>query len=756
MVSGKQARRLFSSLRFKLLLIVILVVLPILCLVLYTAFEQRQDDAEKARENAANTVLVAQAEQENLFDEARHLLAVLSQLPELKEGDYAAATAYFRKINEDSPRYHNLGVIDSKGDTLVSALPAGEGLYLSDELFYKRAMETREFSTGDYQLSRVTETPILVFAYPVLDETGEVEMMVLASLGLGWLSEFIAEADLPPDSALLMVDGNGVILAHHPDTGGYMGQALPEAPVVEAILGRPEGGTVDVEGLDGVRRSFTFAPLFSAGEGGEAYVGVGFTKSTILAEANRDLARNLIILGLVTLLALVLAWVLSEVFVLRRMKALMGMAGRVGEGDLSARSGLPHDSGELGRLARSFDDMAGSLEERVNEREKAEQELRDSRAMIERIIDTTPNIIYIFDLRESRNVYINRNIYKSLGYSPQQVREMGDSIIEKLVHPDDQEKVIGFYEKFYGVPDGEILGLEYRHITANGDIRWFYSRTTVFSRDDEGHPLQVLGEVQDITERKQAEDEIRRLNVELEQRVIERTAQLEAANRELEAFSYSVSHDLRAPLRGMDGFSKALLEDYSDSLDEQGRDYLNRVRAASQRMAQLIDDILELSRVARFEMRREEVDLSGLASEIAEELKSRDPGRDLEFFIQPGLTSIGDPRLLRIVLGNLLENAFKFTGEKSKAVIEFGEQEEERAYYVRDNGVGFDMSYADKLFGAFQRLHTEDEFPGAGIGLATVQRIIHRHGGEVWAESEVEEGATFYFTLPSGQASEAS
>ena len=243
----------------------------------------------------------------------------------------------------------------------------------------------------------------------------------------------------------------------------------------------------------------------------------------------------------------------------------------------------------------------------------------------------------------------------------------------------------------------------------------------------------------EISERTRAEDALRHAN-----------AVAETANRELEAFSYSVSHDLRAPLRAIDGFSHALLEDYADRLDAAGKDYLQRVRAGSQRMAQLIDDMLKLSRVTRTELRREEVDLSALAQEIFAELLRAQPGREVEFMVAYGLRAHGDPKLLRIALENLLGNACKFTGKHPGARIEFGMTHRDggAAYFVRDNGVGFDMTYAGKLFGAFQRLHDSHEFPGAGIGLATVQRVIHRHGGKVWAEGEVEKGATFYFSLP--------
>jgi light-regulated signal transduction histidine kinase (bacteriophytochrome) len=225
---------------------------------------------------------------------------------------------------------------------------------------------------------------------------------------------------------------------------------------------------------------------------------------------------------------------------------------------------------------------------------------------------------------------------------------------------------------------------------------------------------------------------------------------LEEANRELEAFSYSVSHDLRAPLRSIEGFSQILLEDYGDKLDEEGEDYLGRVRAASRRMAFLIDDLLDLSRVSRRPLRRELVDLSTQTREIAAELGKSQPEREAEFVIADGLTANGDARLLRLALENLLGNAWKFTSREEKARIEFGSttlEGRERVYFVRDNGMGFDEAYAGKLFGAFQRLHGPEEFEGTGIGLATVQRIVRRHGGRVWAEGEVGQGATFFFTL---------
>lgn len=288
-----------------------------------------------------------------------------------------------------------------------------------------------------------------------------------------------------------------------------------------------------------------------------------------------------------------------------------------------------------------------------------------------------------------------------------------------------------------------------RAISRAGDYRIRAKKLT----DDETGIL-VDGFNGMLAEIQRRDAELLEAQSHLEQRVAERTAQLQALNRELETFSYSVSHDLRAPLRSIHGFSQAILDDYSDRLDDVGRGYLNRVCSAAQRMGQLIDDLLQLSRVTRTEPALQDVDLSGTIAAIAQELRDREPRRVVDFIISPGVRVQADPRLLRIALENLLENAWKFTSRKPTARIEFGldNSKADPVYFIRDNGAGFDMAFADKLFSPFQRLHSPAEFPGTGIGLANVQRVIQKHGGLLWAESALEKGATFYFTLGKREA----
>jgi PAS domain S-box-containing protein len=322
------------------------------------------------------------------------------------------------------------------------------------------------------------------------------------------------------------------------------------------------------------------------------------------------------------------------------------------------------------------------------------------------------------------------------------------SEILNFTHPDDRQNVSDQFSQAGHTTDVP-FEFEYRVIWPDTSQHTIAARGNVYRGEDRSGD-HMIGVVWDVTERRAIEEEIRRLNSELEQRVTRRTAQMQTALRELEAFSYSVSHDLRAPLRAMNGFSRLLQEDYGKLLDEQGTHYLQRIGDSSQKMSQLIDNLLNLARYSRANLNVTVLNLSEMAQSAATELDLSDPTRRVTWVIADGISASGDEQLLRVVINNLLDNAWKFSGRTPSACIEFGleSQDGRPVYFVRDNGAGFNMEYVGRLFGAFQRLHDADEFEGSGIGLATVQRIIRRHGGDVWAEGEVGLGATFYFTLP--------
>jgi PAS domain S-box-containing protein len=377
----------------------------------------------------------------------------------------------------------------------------------------------------------------------------------------------------------------------------------------------------------------------------------------------------------------------------------------------------------------------------ITERKRAQEYLQRSEILYREFINSTSDIVYLKD-ESFRHVFINRAYENYLGSKEIEIKGKDDfellpeGLAQSCRRSDEEaihSKEIVVREEYSG--DRVFESQKFRVKLLNGEIG-------------------VGAFIRNVTERKRIEEEILKLNTELEQRVHDRTAQLEEVNNELESFSYSVSHDLRAPLRGIDGFSLALLEDYVDVLDDRGKGYLEKIRKATQKMGFLIDDLLKLSRVGRSELNKGTVDLSRMVRTIAESLRQNQPDRLVEMIIQDDLTVQGDLYLLRIVLNNLLDNAWKFTGQTEKARIEFGRTlvDYETAYFIKDNGVGFDRTYRDKLFIPFQRLHSAQDFPGVGIGLATVRRIITRHGGRVWVEGEAGKGAVFYFTFSEKEA----
>jgi PAS domain S-box-containing protein len=358
----------------------------------------------------------------------------------------------------------------------------------------------------------------------------------------------------------------------------------------------------------------------------------------------------------------------------------------------------------------------------ITKRKQAEEALWESESRLRTIMDVIPDPLAVYDSKGSVT-YINAAFERTYGWSRKEL--LGKRI--DFVPTDEEENTREAWER---TMLGERFLFKTKRYTKQRKLLDVELTTTALF-DQQGKHRDSIVIHRDVSERVRAEEALRE------------------ANAELESFSYSVSHDLRAPLRGIDGWSLALIEDCADQLDDRGRKYLELVRTETQRMGKLIDDLLELSRVTRAAIRREKVNLSNLARSVVSRLQASEPDRNAEFAIQPDLKAYGDARLLEIMLSNLIGNAWKFTSKHASARIQFGRTDivGQSVYFVQDDGAGFDMAYTKRLFGAFQRLHKTSEFPGSGVGLATVQRIVHRHGGRVWAKAEIEKGATFYFTL---------
>ena len=346
---------------------------------------------------------------------------------------------------------------------------------------------------------------------------------------------------------------------------------------------------------------------------------------------------------------------------------------------------------------------------------------------------------------ETGELWWSDEIYRIFDLNPDNYLPTYEKLL-RSVHPDDRSLVEQSIQD--ALDNGKPFNIDHRIMHRRGTLATVHEQAEI-TRDEHGKPLRMLGTVQDITAIRAAEKQIRQLNDELEQRVVERTAQLEDANKELESFSYSVSHDLRSPLRSIDGFSRILMDDYADALPDDGQRYLSLVREATQQMGRLIDDLLDFSRLGRKALNKREVAPGEIVSSVLETLSPELENRKLELSIGDLPSCQADRALLKQVYVNLISNALKFTGKEEVTRIKISSQQDkgQTVYFVRDNGVGFDMQYADKLFGVFQRLHRAEDFGGSGVGLAIVQRIIHRHGGRIWVESEENKGTTFYFTV---------
>ncbi|MEI6123372.1 MAG: PAS domain S-box protein [Bacteroidota bacterium] len=383
----------------------------------------------------------------------------------------------------------------------------------------------------------------------------------------------------------------------------------------------------------------------------------------------------------------------------------------------------------------------------ITELRQTEKALKESEEQLRFALSGTNDGIWEIKI-ETGEIYLSPRGCEILGYPPESFEKTA-AYWKQLLHPDDVQStniaIIDYFKE-----RTPIFIIEHRLKTATGQWKWILSRAKAVSYDSNGKALRMVGTITDITERKRAEEALHILNQELEQRVVERTSQIETAHKELETFSYSVSHDLRAPLRSINGFTHILLEDYADKMDDEGKRVCSRIQDNSNRMGRLIDDLLEFSRSNRTDIHKSVINMNEMINTVYHEITSIEARKKISLNISGICSVFGDTTLIKQVWNNLLSNAIKYSSKNEKATISITCKNENGfcIFCIKDNGVGFSMDHANKLFGVFQRLHTNEEFEGTGVGLAIVQQIIHRHGGKVWAYAEVNKGAEFYFSLP--------
>ncbi len=606
------------------------------------------------------------------------------------QGKWGEAIEIMRSVPQDFPHIERLFLTDAKGTLKADmpALPSARGLnFSSHDWFRGVSRDWQPYVSSVYRRVVVPQFNVVAVAVPVKSMTGQVAGILVLHIRIEKLLEWVAGIDMGKDAFVYIVDSKGQMALDSRHQSREKIIDLSATAVVQKLRRGEQGVEIGFDAMGQEESIIAYAVV--PGYGWGVVVQQPTRTSMALTARDEQLRRLLVGYGLILLLGAMTAFLTLRI---------------------------------------------------VSARQRAEGDVR-----FITIVNTATDAIISVD-QDQRIVLFNYGAEVIFGYN---AAEIIGQPLNRLLPTRFGEIHRHHMQNFAAAPKTSRFMEERREILGRRkDGTEFPAEASISKLTEQGR-IFFTAILRDVTERKRIEEEIRSLNANLERKVIERTAELASANKELEAFSYSVSHDLRAPLRAIDGFSQALLEDYSAKLDDQARDYLGRVRAASQHMAELIDDMLNLARVTRATMQPAPVDLSALAASIAGELRQTQPERAVEFVIQPGLSAEGDAKLMHILLTNLLSNAWKFTGKQEHARIEFGAQRDNEvpAYFVRDNGAGFDMKYADKLFSVFQRLHAINEFPGTGVGLATVQRIVHRHGGRAWAEGAVGLGATFYFTV---------
>jgi signal transduction histidine kinase len=550
----------------------------------------------------------------------------------------------------------------------------------------------------------------------------------------------------------MVTDDKGTVLASSGATPAAIGERLSPAFLLAAIERRHEGSGRATT-ADGAQWVYDIQAVGRPGEGMLYVTGV-MSMSEVLAPATRRLREQLLVLALIAAAAAAIAWAVGDRILVRPVRGLLERVDALAREEADLRTpARPSALRELRELEQRFHAMARSLIERSVQRDGALAEIAGQNRLLESIFESMAEGVLVLDAK-GRFLHLNTAALRIMPGLADMRRERdptGADPREWGIFSVDGRPLEPRERAAARVLNGENLdGFRYmlRGRLSGGVEKIIQGRARELITDGRRYGAVVV--FSDITAEYRAEQELRRLNDTLERRVAERTEALALSNRELESFSYSVSHDLRAPLQVIDGFGQALMTRYLAQLDDRGRHYLQRIGENTRQMGQLIDDLLSLARVTRTPLCREAVDLAPRARRVVEQLRQRDPHRSVTVEIDDAIPAVGDPGLLSIVLDNLIGNAWKFTSHRPSAHIRVGSSETphgERIYHVADDGAGFDMTYAGKLFNPFQRLHAAAEFPGTGIGLATVQRVVARHGGRVWAEAEPGGGATFRFTL---------
>lgn len=750
------------GLRAALILLVLIAVIPVFVVVIQSSVSEQKNRIERASANMQALANLGAAHQEQLIEGARQMLVAISRSPAVYGDNPAECSAYFSGLQQFYPAYTSFGLLDAQGNRLCEQASGRPVVNSGDRYFFRQAVASGDFTVGEYLVGRVSGKSAMAFSLPVKRPDGSLRGVLFAALDLRQADGQLDRMTMPPDSSLLVTDASGIVLASAGTVPGAIGQKLGDSPVLRAVMaGQPSVWQSSEMGT----RQFIHAlqPVRQSGPQG-IFVTAMIASDDVLAGTNQRLQWQLGALAVIALASAMTAWVFGDRVLAQPIRGLLRKVQAMQRGHLAPGTEPQSGLRELSQLHRSFEDMAQSLANRSVQRDRALSELATQKKLLESILDSLGEGVMVAD---TQGHYIHLNaaalrILPGLVQMDSEAEPMTVSTLEYgLLHLDGRTPM----QPEERPPARALAGENVENVryVINGILTGGVAKIIQASarplRDGLGRIVGSVTAVADVTAEHLAGQRVQeaheQANEALERRVADRTRELALANKELESFSYSVSHDLRSPLHVIDGFGRALMTAHGHKLDAKGQHYLERIQSSTRQMGHLIDDLLSLAKVSRAEIRREAVDIGSKAWLLVDQLRSRHPGREVHVEVEDGLLVIGDARLLMVVLHNLIENAWKFTARAAHAEIRVGRttlEDGEDAWFVKDNGAGFDMAYAGKLFEAFQRLHGVDEFEGTGIGLATVQRVIMRHGGRIWAESRPGEGATFWFTL--GRAGE--
>lgn len=748
------------SIRSLLLVFVAAVVLPLIALLANTIYHEAQRDIQEAKANVNTLARILAANTSRTLRTNQEALDVLARRPLMRQVDGNHCDPILADFRSLFPRFANLTTINLDGVAVCSAVPqpGGKPVNVFKAEWFQRALAEKRFLAGDPFMGPITGRMVSVLVTPIQDEQSTLKGFMGLPMDLALYDPNLTSAPMPEGTRYGIHSSSGHLIWRNVDPESLVGSNIGKLGITRQVLG-VKNGNFDGLGTDGVHRLYAVAHIPEV----DWYAYVGIPSQPIYQAAIRSAILNsaigMVLVGVLTWLALHLAQHIA-----RPTLELAETANQLREGRfdvraseqgpkevaivaaefnelvdalLSAERGLREANADLERrVAERTAELEGTnrnLAAEIARRIEAQTALQESEELFRAITMHNPDHLVVQD-NELRYRFV---MNPQLGLSEQEMLGKTD---HDLLARDDAEKLTAVKRRILGAGKAEYV--EASIVGKDGQVEYFAGTYTP-KTDGNGKIDGLIGYFRNVTERKRADDEIARLNDELQQRA----RALEAANKELEAFAYSVSHDLRAPLRALDGYARILHEDEAANLGPDGKHMLERIWANAQKMGALIEDILHFSRISVAEMNWQETDMTALARDVAEELHGAYPSARVD--IGELSMALGDKAMLRQVWANLIGNALKFSSKREQPQVEVGSeaQDGQTVYFVRDNGAGFDMAHAAKLFGVFQRMHAEKDFPGTGAGLSIVKRIVERHGGRIWAEAEVEKGAVFRFTL---------